>query len=75
MTALIGEDTVMFYLLPVKHLVNIEDMRRTVKATRLLAPLVYVVLSAVLGAIFVPDPLSAASSGLPFGLRNALPIS
>jgi hypothetical protein len=39
MTALIGDAVVMFYLLPVKHLVNIEDMRRAVKATGPLAPL------------------------------------
>lgn len=58
---------VLFYLLAVKHLVNIEDVRRTVKATGTLAPLTYIVLSVVLGAIFVPGPILAASSGLLFG--------
>jgi uncharacterized membrane protein YdjX (TVP38/TMEM64 family) len=58
---------VLFYLLAVKHVVNIEDVRRTVKATGPLAPLTYIVLSAVLGAIFVPGPILAASSGLLFG--------
>ena len=58
---------VMFYLLAVKHVVNIEDVRRWVKATGPLAPLTYIVLSAALGAIFVPGPILAASSGLLFG--------
>jgi uncharacterized membrane protein YdjX (TVP38/TMEM64 family) len=58
---------VLFYLLAVKHLVNIEDVRRWVKATGPLAPFAYIVLSAVLGAIFVPGPILAASSGLLFG--------
>jgi uncharacterized membrane protein YdjX (TVP38/TMEM64 family) len=58
---------VMFYLLAVKHVVNIEDVRGWVKATGPLAPMTYIVLSAVLGAIFVPGPILAASSGLLFG--------
>jgi uncharacterized membrane protein YdjX (TVP38/TMEM64 family) len=58
---------VMFYLLAVKHVVNIEDVRGWVKATGPLAPLTYIVLSAALGAIFVPGPILAASSGLLFG--------
>src|SRR6201986_400878 len=58
---------VLFYLLAVRHVVNIEDVRRTVKATGPAAPLTYIVLSAVLGAIFVPGPILAASSGLLFG--------
>jgi len=58
---------VMFYLLAIRHVVNIEDVRRTVAATGPAAPLTYVVLSAVLGAIFVPGPILAASSGLLFG--------
>jgi len=58
---------VMFYLLAVKHVVNIDDVRGWVKATGPLAPLTYIMLSAVLGAIFVPGPILAASSGLLFG--------
>jgi uncharacterized membrane protein YdjX (TVP38/TMEM64 family) len=58
---------VLFYLLAVKHVVNIEDVRRWVKATGPLAPFTYIVMSAVLGAIFVPGPILAASSGLLFG--------
>src|SRR6201985_2522516 len=58
---------VLFYLLAVKHVVNIEDVRRWGKATGPLAPFAYIVLSAVLGAIFVPGPILAASSGLLFG--------
>ena len=52
----------LFYLLAVRHVVDIEDVRRTVKATGPAAPLTYIVLSAVLGAIFVPGPILAASS-------------
>ncbi|WP_428342341.1 TVP38/TMEM64 family protein [Mycobacterium sp.] len=58
---------VMFYLLAIKHVVNIEDVRHWVKATGPLAPFTYIVLSAVLGAIFVPGPILAATSGLLFG--------
>jgi uncharacterized membrane protein YdjX (TVP38/TMEM64 family) len=58
---------VLFYLLAVKHVVNIEDVRSWVKATGPAAPLTYIVLSGVLGAIFVPGPILAASSGLLFG--------
>src|ERR1700742_3300318 len=58
---------VLFYLLAVRHVVDIEDVRRTVKATGPAAPLTYIVLSAVLGAIFVPGPILAASSGMLFG--------
>jgi uncharacterized membrane protein YdjX (TVP38/TMEM64 family) len=57
----------LFYLLAVRHVVNIEDVRRTVAATGPAAPLTYIVVSAALGAIFVPGPILAASSGLLFG--------
>jgi uncharacterized membrane protein YdjX (TVP38/TMEM64 family) len=57
----------LFYLLAVKHVVDIEDVRRTVKATGPAAPLTYIVVSAVLGAIFVPGSILAAGSGLLFG--------
>jgi uncharacterized membrane protein YdjX (TVP38/TMEM64 family) len=57
----------LFYLLAVKHVLDIEGVRRTVKATGPVAPLTYVVLSAVLGSIFVPGPILAGSSGLLFG--------
>src|ERR1700739_2600339 len=58
---------VLFYLLAVRHVVDIEDVRRTVKATGPAAPLTYIVLSAVLGAMFAPAPTRPASSGLLFG--------
>ncbi len=58
---------VLFYLLAVKHVVDVEAVRRTVAATGPAAPLTYVVVSAVLGAVFVPGPILAASSGLLFG--------
>jgi uncharacterized membrane protein YdjX (TVP38/TMEM64 family) len=57
----------LFYLLAVRHIVDIEQVRRTVAATGPAAPLTYVVVSAVLGAVFVPGPILAASSGVLFG--------
>jgi uncharacterized membrane protein YdjX (TVP38/TMEM64 family) len=57
----------LFYLLAIRHVVDIEDVRRTVKATGPAAPLTYIVVSAGLGAIFVPGSILAASSGLLFG--------
>ncbi len=57
----------LFYLVAVTRIVDVEDVRRTVAATGPVAPLIYVVVSAVLGAIFVPGPLLAAGSGVLFG--------
>jgi uncharacterized membrane protein YdjX (TVP38/TMEM64 family) len=57
----------MFYLLAVRHAVNVDELRRTVAATGPAAVLTYVVASAVLGAAFVPGPILAATSGLLFG--------
>jgi uncharacterized membrane protein YdjX (TVP38/TMEM64 family) len=57
----------LFYLLAVRHVIDIEDVRHTVNATGPAAPLTYVVLSAALGAIFVPGSILAAGSGLLFG--------
>jgi uncharacterized membrane protein YdjX (TVP38/TMEM64 family) len=57
----------MFYLLAVKRIVDIEDLRGVVSATGPAAPLTYVVMSAALGAMFVPGSILAAGSGLLFG--------
>ena len=57
----------LFYLVAVRHVINVEEVRRTVSSTGPAAPLAYVVVSAVLGALFVPGPILAASSGLLFG--------
>ena len=57
----------LFVLVGVTHIVDVEDVRRTVAATGPAAPLTYVVFSAVLGAIFVPGPILAAGSGVLFG--------
>ena len=58
---------VMFYLVAVAHVIDIDDARRAISATGPAAPLVYVVVSAVLGAFFVPGAILAAGSGLLFG--------
>ena len=57
----------LFYAVAVTRIVDVEDVRRVVAATGPAAPLVYVVVSAVLGAVFVPGPLLAAGSGVLFG--------
>ncbi|EUA28614.1 conserved transmembrane protein [Mycobacterium intracellulare] len=58
---------VAFYLVAVAHVIDIEEIRRVVSATGPAAPLTYVVVSAVAGALFVPGSILAAGSGLLFG--------
>jgi uncharacterized membrane protein YdjX (TVP38/TMEM64 family) len=57
----------MFYMVAVARVIDIEEMRRAVSATGPAAPLTYVVVSAVLGALFVPGSILAAGSGMLFG--------
>jgi uncharacterized membrane protein YdjX (TVP38/TMEM64 family) len=57
----------LFYLVAVARVIDVEQVRRAVSATGPAAPLTYVVISAVLGALFVPGPILAAGSGLVFG--------
>lgn len=57
----------LFYLVAVTDVVDVDDVRRTVAATGPVAPLVYIVISALLGAVFVPGPILAAASGVLFG--------
>ncbi|OBI75872.1 TVP38/TMEM64 family protein [Mycobacterium sp. E740] len=57
----------LFYLVAVTGVVDVDDVRRTVAATGPLAPLAYIVVSALLGAVFVPGPILAAASGVLFG--------
>jgi uncharacterized membrane protein YdjX (TVP38/TMEM64 family) len=58
---------VMFYLVAVARVIDIEEVRRAISATGPAAPLAYVVMSAILGALFVPGTILAAGSGLLFG--------
>lgn len=57
----------LWYLIGVARILDIDDIRDAVAATGPAAPLVYVLVSAVLGSVFVPGPLLAAGSGLLFG--------
>ena len=57
----------LFYLVAVARVIDVEAVRRAVAATGPAAPLAYVVVSALLGAIFVPGPILAAGSGVLFG--------
>ncbi|OBG84771.1 hypothetical protein A5699_25910 [Mycobacterium sp. E802] len=57
----------LFYLVAVARVIDIDDVRGAVAAAGPAAPLVYVVVSAGLGALFVPGPILAAGSGVLFG--------
>jgi uncharacterized membrane protein YdjX (TVP38/TMEM64 family) len=57
----------MFYLVAVRRVIDVEDVRRTVSGTGSAAPLTYIALSSALGAVFVPGSILAAGSGLLFG--------
>ena len=57
----------MFYLVAVKHVIDVEAVRADIAHAGPLAPLLYVPMSAILASIFVPGPLLAAGSGLLFG--------
>ncbi len=57
----------LFYLVAVTRIIDVDDVRRTVAATGPAAPVTYVVVSAILGAVFVPGPILAAGSGVLFG--------
>ena len=58
---------VMFYLVVVQHVIDIESVRAAVAKAGPAAPLLYIPVSAILASIFVPGPLLAAGSGLLFG--------
>ncbi|MDY6999900.1 MAG: TVP38/TMEM64 family protein [Actinomycetota bacterium] len=58
---------VLFYLVAVQRVVDVEGVRELVASTGPLAPLTYVVVSALLGTMLVPGPLLAAGSGFLFG--------
>lgn len=57
----------LFYVVAVARVVDVDEVRRAVAATGPAAPLTFVVVSALLGAIFVPGPILAAGSGVLFG--------
>src|SRR6202012_4009208 len=63
----VGFLAVMFYLVAIARVIDIEEIRRIVSAAGPAAPLAYVVVSALLGASFVPGSILAAGSGLLFG--------
>ncbi len=57
----------LFYLVAVARVLDVDGVRAAVAATGPAAPLTYVVVSAVLGAVFIPGPILAAGSGVLFG--------
>ena len=58
---------VLFYLVAVQRVIDVDYVRGLVASTGALAPLTYVVVSTALGAVLVPGPLLAAGSGFLFG--------
>lgn len=57
----------LFYLVAVRHIVDIDAVRAAIAQAGPVAPLVYIPASAILASIFVPGPLLATGSGLLFG--------
>ncbi|MGV9796936.1 TVP38/TMEM64 family protein [Mycobacterium sp. NPDC003449] len=57
----------LFYLVAVARVIDVDAVRGVVASAGPAAPLAYVVVSACLGALFVPGPLLAAGSGVLFG--------
>ena len=57
----------LWVLIGVTKIIDVDDIRGVIAATGWAAPLTYVVVSALLGAIFVPGPILAAGSGVLFG--------
>lgn len=53
----------LFYVVGVTRVVDVDDVRRAVEATGPAAPLTYVVVSAALGAVFVPGPFLRQAAG------------
>lgn len=58
---------VMFYLVAVLRVIDVERVRDAVAAAGPAAPLAYLLAAAVLAAVLVPGPLLAAGSGFLFG--------
>ena len=58
---------VLFYLVAIRRVVDVSELRDLVTAAGPAAALAYAGLSALLGAIFVPGPILAAGSGFLFG--------
>ena len=58
----------LFYLVAIRRVVEIEVLRNAIAEAGPIAPLLYIVVAALLAAIFVPGPLLAAGSGLLFGV-------
>ncbi|UXA14551.1 TVP38/TMEM64 family protein [Mycobacterium sp. SMC-8] len=59
--------SVLFYLTAIERVIDVEYVRGLIESTGPLAPLTYVAVSSVLGALLVPGPLLAAGSGFLFG--------
>jgi uncharacterized membrane protein YdjX (TVP38/TMEM64 family) len=59
--------SLLFYLTAIERIIDVAAVRALIESAGPLAPLAYVAVSAVLGALLVPGPLLAAGSGFLFG--------
>ncbi|MCV7209939.1 TVP38/TMEM64 family protein [Mycolicibacterium canariasense] len=65
----------LFAVMAVGRVVDADEIRAVVTAAGPAAPLAYIVVSAALGALFVPGPILAAGSGLLFGPALGLGVT
>lgn len=65
----------LFALMVFGKVIDADEIRAVVTAAGPAAPLAYIVVSAVLGALFVPGPILAAGSGLLFGPAAGLAVT
>ena len=57
----------LYYLTAVQQVIDVSYVRGVIESAGPLAPLAYVAVSSVLGALLVPGPLLAGGSGFLFG--------
>lgn len=67
LAALVGLLAVLFYLTAIEQVIDVASVRALIESAGAFAPLAYVAVSSVLGALLVPGPLLAAGSGFLFG--------
>jgi len=66
---------VLYVVFGLLRVVSQEEVRGLVEGAGAGAPLVFVVVSAVLGALLIPGPLLSAASGVLFGTALGFPVS
>jgi uncharacterized membrane protein YdjX (TVP38/TMEM64 family) len=65
----------VFFLVAVVRVISVDDVRRVVEGAGAVAPILFIVCSAVASCVFVPGPLLAGLSGVLFGTALGTPVS